>query len=93
MKSSHRIKVLGKEITVRSSASPEQVKKIESLVNRKLAEAQASVPVGDPQIPVILALLNLAEGYVALTQAVEEQRELERDAMNRLNRRIDKILS
>ncbi|AJE03808.1 cell division protein ZapA [Geobacter pickeringii] len=93
MKSSHRIKVLGKEITVRSSASPEQVQKIESLVNRKLAEAQASVPVGDPQIPVILALMNLAEGYVALAQAAEEQRELERAEIIRLSRRIDRVLS
>ncbi len=92
MKSSHRIKVLGKEITVRSTASPEQVRKIESLVNAKLAEAQASVPVGDPQIPIILALMNLAEGYLSLSQEMEERKRLERDAVSRLGKRIDSAL-
>lgn len=92
MKPSHRIRVLGKEITVKSAASPAEVREVETLVNRKLAEAQASMPVGDPQIPVIIALLNLAESCISLTREIEDMRRHERDTASRLSERIDSAL-
>lgn len=92
VKPSHRIRVLGKEMTVKSAASPEHVREVEALVNRKVAEAQSSVPVGDPQIPVIIALMNLAETCLSLTRELEERERLGREEMDRLARRIDGAL-
>ncbi len=93
VKASHRVSVLGKEITVKSSASPEYVREVETLVNRKLAEAQASVPVvGDPQIPIIIALMNLAETCLSLSRELEEKGRTEKEIMSRLVKRIDNAL-
>lgn len=90
VKASHRIRVLGKEITVKSLASPEHVREVEALVNRKLAEAQASVPVvGDPQVPIILALMNLAESCLSLTRELEEKEAAGKEILGRLVKRID----
>lgn len=91
-KQSHRIKVLGRELTVKSSASAEHVSEVEGLVNRKLTEARAQVPVGDPQVPVILALMNLAETCISLSREVEEQRHAGNDKLRRLLRRIEDAL-
>lgn len=94
VKASHRIRVLGKEIAVKSSASSEHVREVEALVNRKLAEAQASVPVaGDPQVPIILALMNLAESCLSLTRELEKQGEAGKEIMGRLVKRIDSTLT
>jgi len=90
VKASHRISVLGREITVKSSASPEHVREVEALVNRKLAEAQASVPVvGDPQVPIILALMNLAESCLSLARELEEKEAAGKEILGRLLKRID----
>lgn len=92
VKVSHRIRVLGKEITVKSAASPEHVREVENLVNRKLAEAQSSVPAGDPQVPVIIALMNLAETCLSLTRELEERQRVGREKVDRLARRIDRAM-
>lgn len=93
VKASHRISVLGKEITVKSSATAEHVREVEALVNRKLAEAQASIPVvGDPQVPIILALMNLAESCLSLSRELEEQEQAGKETMTRLVKRIDSAL-
>jgi len=91
-KQSHRIKVLGRELTVKSTSSAEHVGEVEALVNRKLAEARAQVPVGDPQVPVILALMNLAETCISLSRELEEQRHAGGDKLRRLTRRIEDVL-
>lgn len=93
MKHSHRIKVLGKEITVRSEADPEHVQEVERFVNRKIAEAQAAVPVGDPQVPVILALMNMAESCLALQKERQGAApQLDEVATRRLLQRLDDVL-
>lgn len=91
-KQSHRIKVLGRELTVKSPSPAEHVREVEGLVNRKLAEARAQVPVGDPQVPVILALMNLAETSLSLARELEEQRHASSDKLRRLMRRIEDAL-
>ena len=92
VKVSHRVRILGREITVKSAASVEHVQEVEALVNRKLADAQASVPVGDPQVPVLLALMNMAETCLMLSQELEVQRRMNRDSLNKLVDRIDTAL-
>jgi len=64
---------MGRELQVRSSAAPETVSEVESFVNAKLAEVSAAVQGVDTQVITILALMNIAEAYLA---AVREQDSL-----------------
>lgn len=86
--SSHRVKVLGREVQVRSTASPEQVREVEACVNETIVELQESMKAADPQLIAILALLNLAESY--LLQSRENSR-LERLVQERVSRLISRI--
>ncbi|QSV45673.1 cell division protein ZapA [Geobacter benzoatilyticus] len=93
VKASHRISVLGKEITVKSAASSEHVREVEALVNRTIAEAQASVPVvGDPNVPVIIALMNLAESCLSLSRELDECKHSGNAGIQHLIQRIDNTL-
>lgn len=92
MKSSYRIRVLGREITVKSAASQEHVREVETFVNRKLAEAEAMVSGGDPQVSLILALMNMAETCISLELEREENKRVSREVMNRLLHRIDSVV-
>jgi cell division protein ZapA len=66
VKSSHRIRVLGREIQVRSSASARDVQEVESYVNKRLSEVAVSLPNADQQLVSLLALLNVTESFLAL---------------------------
>lgn len=61
MNSLHRVKVLGREVQVRTTAAPEQVREIEAFVNSAVSDLQASMKTADPQVIAIMALLNIAE--------------------------------
>lgn len=75
MISTHSIRVLGRDLQVKSVSTPEHVARVEALVNDKLAEAGAAVAGGDSQVVVILALMNLAEAcLVAQNELAEERR-------------------
>jgi cell division protein ZapA len=72
LSASHRICVMGRELQVRSAASSETVREVEAIVNAKLAEVAAAVQVSDTQLVAILALMNIAEAYLA----VQKERDL-----------------
>lgn len=74
MISTHAIRVLGRDLQVKSVSTPEQVAQVEALVNEKLSEAGAAVSGGDSQVVVILALMNLAEAYLTAKNELEEER-------------------
>jgi len=57
---------MGRDIQVRSAASAEHVREIESFVNGRIAEVEGMVKGGDPQVVAILALMNLAESYLSI---------------------------
>jgi len=54
LNSSHRVRVLGKELQVRSMAAAESVREGEAFVNERLAEVAATVKTTDTQIVAIL---------------------------------------
>jgi len=85
----HSIRVLGRELQVKSTASPEHVAQVESLVNEKLAEANAATNGGDSQIVSILAMLNIAEAYLALKGECETERRTNRERLSGLLDRLD----
>jgi cell division protein ZapA len=66
VKSSHRIRVLGREIQVKSADSAEAVKEIEDYLNERAAEVALSLPNADQQLIALLLLLNTTESYLAL---------------------------
>ena len=89
MISTHSIKVLGRELQVKSTSSAEQVAQIEGLVNEKLNEASAAISGGDSQIVAILAMMNLAEAYLALKNECEAERRTNRERITGLLGRLD----
>jgi cell division protein ZapA len=88
----HRIKILGRELQVRSSALPEKVQDIESFVNGKLADVAASIKGSDPQLVAILALMNIAEEYLSLVRGQEGARQHETERVKLLLQKVDDSL-
>lgn len=73
MKTSHAVTVLGRELSVRSSAPAEKVEAVEAFVNGKLQEIGSALKNGDAQLVLTLALLNTTEELLEL----RSRRELE----------------
>ncbi len=66
MKTSHRIRILGREIQVKSSATAESVREVEAYLNERAAEVAQSLPNADQPLITLLTLLNITESYLAL---------------------------
>jgi cell division protein ZapA len=81
MKKSHAVTVLGRELSVRSSAPDAKVKAVEAFVNGKLQEIGSALSSGDAQLVLTLALLNASEELLEL----RSQRELDSLVDNRIN--------
>lgn len=92
MKTSHRIRVLGREIQVRSNASAEAVQEVEAFVNQRLAEVAASIPSADQQLVTLLSLLNITESYLALRRADGSNEPHWQETVDRMVEKIDKAL-
>jgi cell division protein ZapA len=71
MKTTHLVTVLGRELSVRSSASAEKVQAVESFVNARLHEIGSALKSGDAQLVLMLALLNTSEELLELRDSVE----------------------
>lgn len=71
----HSIRVLGRDLQVKSAASAQHVEEVAALVNAKLSEAQTAINSGDTQLAVILALMNIAEAYLTATKEHEEGKQ------------------
>ena len=85
MKTSHAVIVLGRELSVRSSAPESKVRAVETFVNGKLRETGSALKSGDAQLVLTLALLNTAEELLEL----RSQRDM--DAV--VNSRIDSLIA
>ncbi|MFA7404265.1 MAG: cell division protein ZapA [Pelobacteraceae bacterium] len=72
MKKSHAVTVLGRELSVRSSAPEEKVKAVEAFVNGKLQEIGSALRNGDAQLVLTLALLNTSEELLELRSRKEQ---------------------
>ncbi|OGU16231.1 MAG: hypothetical protein A2076_00435 [Geobacteraceae bacterium GWC2_53_11] len=66
MKKSHAVTVLGRELSVRSSAPEAKVIAVEAFVNGKLQEIGSALSSGDAQLVLTLALLNTSEELLEL---------------------------
>lgn len=77
MKTNYAVTVLGRELSVKSSASAEKVLVVESFVNDRLHELGATLKSGDAQLVLTLALLNTAEELLELRAAVAQEETLD----------------
>lgn len=87
MSISCRILVLGREIPVRTTASPELVQKIETMINERLAFAATSMSLPNEQMVTILAMLNMAEEIVSLREHVQPDDQ----STARLEKLLDRV--
>ena len=87
MKTAHTVRVLGREISVRSSAPPEKVHAVETFVNARLQEIGSALKSGDAQLVLTLALLNTAEEMLDLRVAKESDKFLD----NRLRGIVERL--
>lgn len=85
MKTTHAVTVLGREISVRSSATAEKVMAVEKFVNDRLHTIGSALSSGDAQLVLTLALLNTAE------ELLESRKNQELNAT--LDSRIQAIIS
>ena len=77
MKAPHLVTVLGRDISVRSSATAEKVQAVEAFVNGRLQEIGAALKSGDAQLVLTLALLNTAEELLELRSARERDASID----------------
>jgi cell division protein ZapA len=92
LNSSHRVRVLGRELQVRSTAPAESVREIERFVNEKLKEVAAAVNTNDPQIIAILALMNISESYLALARENDVSRQQGSERISRILYELERNL-
>lgn len=77
--------MLGRELQVRTTATAETVREIETFVNERLKEVSALSNTSDTQVIAILALMNIAESYLNLIRENDANR-------NEGSSRISRIL-
>jgi len=92
LNSLHRIRVLGRELQVRSTASSERVRQIEAYVNCTIAEIEASTRINDLQVVAILALLNITESYLDISSQSAEYHKAAKERLSRLLHHIEDAL-
>jgi len=88
----HRVKVFGRDVQVRSTASEEEVREIESYVNEMIAHLQSSMKTSDLQILSIMALLNIAESFFLKSREYSRLEGYVRDRVSRLTQHIDDVV-
>lgn len=79
--------VLGRELSVKSSAAPERVQAVETFVNGRLQQIGSALKSGDAQLVLTLALLNTTEELLELRSRQEQDAALD----NRMQLLIDKL--
>lgn len=87
MKTTHAVTVLGRELSVRSSAPAEKVTAVETFVNDRLQMIGSALKNGDAQLVLTLALLNTAEELLELRMS----RELDMTLDSRIREIIKKL--
>lgn len=77
MKKSHAVTVLGRSLSVKSSATEVQVQAVEAFVNSRLQEIGSALKSGDAQLVLTLALLNTAEELLEIRSTRERDADLD----------------
>lgn len=84
--------MLGREIQVRSSSPVEDIRRVETFVNQKLAEVAIKLPNADQQLVTLLALLNVSESYLAQLDAPPDENIATDAVIARIMKKLDSTL-
>lgn len=88
MKQAVQVTILGQQYTVKSEASPEEVRRVAEFVNNRIAEVVAASRAVDTLNTAILALMNVGGAYLRLQ---DKAGAAERDLKERLNRLLARL--
>ena len=86
MKTTHAVTVLGRAISVRSSASEAKVQAVEASVNDRLQTIGSALSSGDAQLVLTLALLNTTEELLELRRLREMDSSLDSRMLDIINK-------
>lgn len=86
MKTTHAVTVLGREISVRSSASEAKVQAVEAFVNDRLQTIGSALSSGDAQLVLTLALLNTTEELLELRRLKEMDSSIDSRILDIINK-------
>lgn len=89
MKSGVQVKILGREYTLRSQQTPEQVQRVADFVEARLAE-MADVRAVDTRDLTVLSLLNLAGQYLQLLDEKNRQQQQLDERLEKLIQQLDR---
>ncbi len=87
MKHSVQVRILGREYTLRSEQSPEQVERVAAFVEERLTEMAAARAV-DTRDLTVLTLLNLAGQYL---QQLDDKESQGQQLEQRLQQLLDRL--
>jgi cell division protein ZapA len=91
METRHHIRILGRELPVRSTASADDVRSVEEFVTSRIADAQVSSPRADALSVAILTLLNVAEEYLASCRREEERASRDGERVAAMVRTLEQL--
>ncbi len=92
MTGSYCIRILGRELQVRSSATPESVQEIEAFVNETVSRVESRVTNGGDRLAVaILTLMTMAEEHLRLAKKLDRAVD-DTEQVTQLIRTIDEVL-
>jgi len=83
-----QVKILGREYSLRSQQSAEQVQKVADFVEERIAETAAGRSV-DTQDLTVLTLLNLAGQYLQLLEGDNQERQQLTERLHQLIKQIE----
>ena len=86
MKTAHSVRVLGRDISVRSSAPAEKVQAVETFVNDRLQQIGSALKSGDAQLVLSLALLNTTEEMLDLRASRDADAALENSLLGMIQK-------
>jgi cell division protein ZapA len=87
---SHTIRVLGKDIPVRTELTEEHVRRVEAFVNARVEKVAGSASAVDSMAIAVLAMMNLAEECIALSGELDACRD-GRERLSLMLARLDAI--
>ena len=87
-----QVKIQGREYTLRSRQTPEQVQRVAAFVEEKLRETAGDRPV-DTRDLTVFTLLNLAGQHLQLLDSQQEQTGQREKRLQQLVERLERAIS
>lgn len=90
MKQAVEVTILGRQFTVKSETSPDEVRRIAEFVNGKIAEVMSASRSADSLGCALLALMNVSGAFLQLQEQTHvESDEVVRSRLKALLKRLD----